>query len=368
MPGVACLALRAWRVPAGPAVALLVRMMSAAGAPAAPGGARVPAPAPSQHAKHTDVARSWDTVLPGSCSAVRVVVGRPLEDCMSYFIGTLVFPVRTAREAQDGVAMVRELQLLAGADHFIAAFHAADGSCFQDDGGEEDGGEEDGGVECGGAATLAAVLSHERVVGCVVVVARWLHRVVLDQERIFTHIEQRARLLLQAVGQRRGDTMTLEDNTVGAGAPEPEASSSGEGAAGAEGVVDTAGAAGAAEDSSGSYSDGFSYEDEEELRGDDWDAKDMGKVLPRNLAEASAWRDMTGQTLPSYNEAVLVARLNEARRNKGFLNKYSGSALDLQRCGWSTRSAEAAPPRPTRSGRGEQCFCRGSCHDSVLEL
>ncbi len=280
--------------------------MSAAGAPAAPGGARVPAPAPG---KHADVARSWDAVLPGSGSAVRVVVGRPLEDCKSFFIGTLVFPVRTAREALDGVAMVRELQLLAGVCHFIAAFQAADGSCFQDDDGEKRG----------GAATLAAVLSRERVVGCVVVVARWFGGVVLDQHRIFTHIEQRARLLLQAVGQRRGDTMTLEDTTVGAGAPEPEASSSkpvparprspvrppasasasataalplpqsetsdtgpfsperssfsapgtpearcragGEGAAGAagaEGVVGTAGAAGAAEDSSGSCSDGLS--------------------------------------------------------------------------------------------------------------
>jgi hypothetical protein len=47
----------------------------------------------------------------------------------------------------------------------------------------------------------------------------------------------------------------------------------------------------------------------------------MGKVLPRNLAEASAWRDITGQTFPSYNEAVLVARFNEALRNKGILKK-----------------------------------------------
>ncbi len=70
---------------------------------------------------------------------------------------------------------------------------------------------------------------------------------------------------------------------------EPASGAGGEGAAGAagaEGVVGTAGAAGAAEDSSGSYSDGLSYEDEEELRGEDWDANDMGKVLPRNLAEA----------------------------------------------------------------------------------
>mmetsp|Transcript_6944 Transcript_6944/g.12835 ORF Transcript_6944/g.12835 Transcript_6944/m.12835 type:complete len:279 (-) Transcript_6944:1286-2122(-) len=129
-------------------------------------------------------------------SGMRVLVGGEILDRQSRFLGILMYPAQNERQAEEGLALLRQMPEFAGATHKIAAYRAEDKSDFKDDDGE-----------AGGGARLRGTLKRGKVLGAVIVVARWYGGVHLGKAR-FQHIATCCEELLSIAQQVPGQKMS----------------------------------------------------------------------------------------------------------------------------------------------------------------